>query len=59
MRHGNGSAPSANSNSVNDKVSDETKTTSQAPSNTLDSGKFEGFLTNLCHSMHIKKISGT
>ncbi|PQQ01795.1 protein FLOWERING LOCUS D [Prunus yedoensis var. nudiflora] len=39
MRHGNGSAPSANSNSVNDKVSDETKTTSQAPSNTLGSGQ--------------------
>lgn len=38
MRTGNGSAPSANSNLVNGKVSDET-TTSQAPSNTLGPGQ--------------------
>ncbi|KAM1406337.1 hypothetical protein ACFXTH_001020 [Malus domestica] len=38
MRTGNGSAPSANSNLVNGKVSDET-TTSQAPSNTHGPGQ--------------------
>lgn len=38
IRAGNGSAPSANSNLVNGKVSDET-TTSQAPSSTLGPGK--------------------
>lgn len=58
MRNGNGSAPSASSSSVNGKVSDETKPTSQAPSSTFGSGKFEGFSTHFYYSLNIEKISG-
>lgn len=46
MRSINGSSLSANSNLVIGKVPDENKNTVQAVSNTVDSGKFEGFCIN-------------
>lgn len=46
MRSINGSSLSANSNLVIGEVPDENKNTVQAVSNTVDSGKFEGFCIN-------------
>lgn len=46
MRSINGSSLSANSNLVIGKVPDENKNTVQAVSNTVDSGKLEGFRIN-------------